>query len=220
MAISVILFLTIRLESRTPCQKEVKRRLRTKALRWRKRDHAWWRAIRGVRKSLHKVLGSLVIPENTDERKEVEIASRKLVRPDSRSEGGYSQASRQENVPIASRKLVREDQLQTERNNFNSNSTRKLAASSPELRNMEYTNHQHMSKIFQFSAKEIGNVSKRGNILNASIQNTCIDMENVHVFVDESRHPSCAELFVEFGDLQEQKKSRRLKACSTLLKSW
>ena len=29
-------------------------------------------------------------------------------------------------------------------------------------------------------------------------------MENVHVFVDENRHPSWAELFVELGDLQEQ----------------
>ena len=55
------------------------------------------------------------------------------------------------------------------------------------------------------SAKESGNVSKRRNILNASIQNKCLDMENVHVFVDESRHPSWAELFVEFGDPQEQK---------------
>ena len=52
-------------------------------------------------------------------------------------------------------------------------------------------------------AKLMGNVSKRRNILNASIQNKCIDMEKVHFFVDESRHPSRAELFGEFGDLQE-----------------
>ena len=48
-------FLTIRLESRAPCQKEVRRRLRTKALQRRKRDHVWWRASKGVRKSLHEV---------------------------------------------------------------------------------------------------------------------------------------------------------------------
>ena len=53
----VIFFLTSRLESRATCQNEVKRRLRTKALRWRKRDHAWWCAIRRVRKYLHKVCG-------------------------------------------------------------------------------------------------------------------------------------------------------------------
>ena len=65
--------------------------------------------------------GSLVNPGNTDERKEVEIAAGSSMRPASRSEVGYSQASRQENVPIASRKLVREDQPQ------------------------EYTNHRYMS---------------------------------------------------------------------------
>ena len=104
-------------------------------------------------------LGSLVNLGNTDERKEVEIASRKLVRPDSSSEVGYSQMSRQENVPIASRKLVREGQLQTnsdEREQSHSNSTRKFAASSPELRNTEYTNHQYMTKIFHFLQKKLG----------------------------------------------------------------
>ena len=67
--------------------------------------------------------------------------------------------SRQENIPIASKKLVREDQLQTdgdERKHSNSKSTRKLAASSPELKNVEYTNHQYMSKIFQFLRKKLG----------------------------------------------------------------
>ena len=49
-------------------------------------------------------LGSLVNPGNVDDRKEVVLASRKLVRPASGSEVGYSQASRQENVPLASRK--------------------------------------------------------------------------------------------------------------------
>ena len=106
-------FPTIRFESRASCQKRVRRRLRTKALRWRKRDHAWWRAIRGVRKSLHKVLDFWSIQGMPIKRK-VERASRKLVRPDSRSEVGYSQASRQEKVPIVSRKLAREDQLKTE----------------------------------------------------------------------------------------------------------
>ena len=55
VVIIVIFCLTIRIESRAPCQNEVKMRLRTKALRWRKRDHAWWRVTRGVRKSLHEV---------------------------------------------------------------------------------------------------------------------------------------------------------------------
>ena len=59
-------------------------------------------------------LGSLVNPWNTDERKEVEIASRKLERPDSSSEVGFSQVNRQDNSPQASRKLVLENQNRTE----------------------------------------------------------------------------------------------------------
>ena len=55
VAISVIFFLTTRLESRAPCRKEVRRRLRMKALRRRKRSHVWCCASEGVRKSLHEV---------------------------------------------------------------------------------------------------------------------------------------------------------------------
>ena len=97
-------------------------------------------------------LGSLVNPGNTDERKEVETAAGNSMRSASRSKVGYSQVSRQENVPIAAGNSMREDQLQThsdERKHSNSNSTRRRVASTLELRNMEYTNRQYMSKIFQ-----------------------------------------------------------------------
>ena len=102
-------------------------------------------------------LGSLHNPGNTDERKEVVQASRQLVQPDSNSEVGYSQPSRQENVPIAAGNSMREDQLQThsdERKHSNSDSTRRLVASTPKLRNMEYTNRQYMSKIFHFGRRD------------------------------------------------------------------
>ena len=128
----MILLLTIRLESRAPCQKKVKRRLRTKALRWRKRNHAWWRGTRGVKKTVHKVLDLWSIQENTDERKEIEVAAGKS---------------------------MREDQHQThsdEGKHSNSNSTRRILASTPELRNMEYTNYQCMSQIFQFQQGRLG----------------------------------------------------------------
>ena len=141
-------------------------------------------------------LGSLVNPENVDERKEVMQASRELVQRDSNSKVGYSQASRQEKVPQASRKLVLKNQNQTEkdeREHSNSKSSRKLAASSPELKNMEYKNHQYTTKIFSVSAKEIGSVCNQRNILNGSIQNKCVEMVNVDDFVDESRHLSWAE---------------------------
>ena len=47
-----------RVRKQSAMSKKVKRRLQMKALRWRRRDHwAWWRATRGVRKTLHKVWG-------------------------------------------------------------------------------------------------------------------------------------------------------------------
>ena len=61
---------------------------------------------------LHEVLGSLVNPGNTDERKEVEIAAGISLRSATRSEVGYSQVSRQDNFPIAAGNIMREDQLQ------------------------------------------------------------------------------------------------------------
>ena len=67
--------------------------------------------------------------------------------------------NRQENVPLASSKLMREDQLQTdgdERKRSNSNSTRKLAASSPELRKHGI----HHEQDLPVSAEEVGHVSK------------------------------------------------------------
>ena len=105
--------------------------------------------------------GSLVNRENTDERKEVEIVAGNSWRFASRSEVGYSQASRQENAPMAAGSTWREEQLQThrdEREYSNSNCTRRpvLGASTPELRNMEYMNHQYMCKIFLCLRKKLG----------------------------------------------------------------
>ena len=56
-------------------------------------------------------LGYLVNPVNADERKEVEVAPGNSWRSASRSEVGYSQASRQENAPMASGNSWREEQL-------------------------------------------------------------------------------------------------------------
>ena len=52
-----------------------------------------------------------------------------------------------------------ENQNQTEsdeRKYSDSTISRKLAASSPELKNMEYTDHHYMSNIFQFLRKKLG----------------------------------------------------------------
>ena len=112
VAISVI-FLTIRLESRGPCQKEVKKTPSNDGSPMAKaRPCLVADDLRSEEISLQS-LGSLVNPGNTDERKEVEIASGKSMRSASKSEIGYSQARQQKNVPIRAGKSMREDQLQT-----------------------------------------------------------------------------------------------------------
>ena len=107
-------------------------------------------------------LGSQVNPGYTDERNEVVRATRQLVLPDSNSEIGHPQANRQENSPQASRKLGLENQNQTEsdeRKYSDSKSSRKLAASSPELKNTNY-----ISKIFQCLQKKLGTFATNATI--------------------------------------------------------
>ena len=160
VAISVIFFLTIRLESRAPCRKEVRRRFRMKALQQRKRSHVWCCASKGVRKSLHDVWDLWSIrrmpmkAKKSRERNHATGATRLKFK-----NRIFSSESTRENSPQASRKLVLESQNQTEKDErkySNSKSSRKLAASSPELINMEYTNHRYMSKIFECLRKKLG----------------------------------------------------------------
>ena len=155
VAISVIFFLTIRLESRAPSQKVVRRRLRMKALRRRKRSHVWCCASKGARKSLHEVWDLWSIRRMPMKEMKSYKHPGNWCNPTRKCSASMQAtgAIRQANVPQASRKLAQEDQNQTEsdeRKYSDSTSSRKLGASSPELKNMEYTNHQSMSKIFQF----------------------------------------------------------------------
>ena len=65
-----------------------------------------------------------------------------------------------------------------------------LGASEPEFQTMHEIQELSIhDQDFSVPAKEFGHVSKRLNFLGASIQNTCVDVANVHVLVDESRHP-------------------------------
>ena len=73
----------------------------------------------------------------------------------SESEVENSQVSRQEKILQATRKLGQKDQTQI-KSEENSPGTRKLAARSPEFRNMEYTNHRYMEMIFQILEKKLG----------------------------------------------------------------
>ena len=107
VSISVIFFLTIRLEGRAPCKKKkVRRRLRMKTtLRRRKRGHVWCCNSEGVRKSLHEVWDLWSIRGMPMKEREVVQASTQLILHHSNSKVGYSQASRQENGPQATRKF-------------------------------------------------------------------------------------------------------------------
>ena len=153
----MIFFLAIKLESRAPCQNEVKRRLRTKALRWRKRDYSWWRETRRVRKSLHKLWGlwsiwGIPMKEKKWNNRWKQLAIRikitsRVLSSESTREGSNAAGS-----------SWREEQLQThrdEREYWNSNCTRRpvLGASKTEFQNMRYTNNPYMNRIFQFLQK-------------------------------------------------------------------
>ena len=65
----------------------------------------------------------------------------------------------------------------------------------------------HKSSIFEkgvpTSAKEVGNYSRILNICTWSVEDKCVEMVNVHVFVNESSHSSWTTLFGEPGGLQE-----------------
>ena len=87
----------VRLECKTPCPKEARRRLRMEALQRRKQKSE---------EISSKCFGSRVNQVYADERKEVVRATRQLVLPASNPEIGCSRASRQKNSPQASKKLV------------------------------------------------------------------------------------------------------------------
>ena len=69
---------------------------------------------------------------------------------------------------------------------------------------MKYTDHQDMTKIFQFSQKKLGSTAGYSTFSVEAFQDECVDMMNFHVFVTESSHSSWTELFGELGErLQE-----------------
>ena len=150
---------SLRLESAlwlVPCRHEDRTRLRTMAHRQQEA-----RPVNLVMRSQCKEetssssLESRVNPVNDDERKRVGQAPGNWMLGDSKSEVENSQVSRQEKVPQAARKLQQKDQTQI-KSEENPPGTRKLAACSPEFRNMEYTNHRFMDKIFQKLEKKLG----------------------------------------------------------------
>ena len=81
--------------------------------------------------------GSLVNLVNDDDRRRAGLASGNRGSFDSNFEVGCSQVSRQEKVILASRKVEQKNQTQA-KSEDNLTSTRKLDASKPEMKNMEF----------------------------------------------------------------------------------
>ena len=203
VAILVIFFLTIRLESRAPCQNEVKKATSNEGSPMAKARPCLVARDQRSEDISSQSLGSLVNPVNTDEREEAEIAAGNSMRSALRSEFGYSQANRQENVPMAAGNSRREDQLQAHSDErLQQNEETRASCVNTRITKHEIHEPSTHEQDLSVSAKEIGNVSKRRNILSASFQNKCIEMVNVHVFVDESRLSSWAELFGEFQKIR------------------
>ena len=202
VAISKAFSLTIRLESRAPCQKEVKRRLRMKVLQRRKREHVWWRASKWVRKSLHEVCDLWSIWECRWEKRS---------RTSTQETGATRLKFRSRIFSSESTTSIQE----TARDSKKSNRKwwdkifwlHKLKETCCDITRIEKHSIHEPSiheQDLSFFAEEVRNVLTWRNILKTSIQNKCIDTEeDVRDFVDESRHPPWAELCIEFGNLQE-----------------
>ena len=116
-------------------------------------------------------LGYPVNQGNVDEGQGSHTSTRRLLRTTKNPEVERSQAKRQKNAQNSdSRKQGDHEE------SSNSTSTRRLVrAATPrtESQNMKYTNHQYMTKVFQFLQKEVGNYSRILNIFNGSIKDKC-----------------------------------------------
>ena len=71
-----------------------------------------------------------------------------------------------------------------------------------DFQNMEITNHQYMTKVFQHVQKKLG-INRLLNIRNGSTKDRWIIMEIVHLFVNESSQSSWTKMFRECGSIQE-----------------
>ena len=72
-----------------------------------------------------------------------------------------------------------------------------------EFQNMEYTNHQYMTKIFQLLQKKLGITAGYSSFSMEALKTHFLNMENVHVLVNESSRSSWTELFGKPRGLQE-----------------
>ena len=125
------------------------------------------RSPRSTRENPPRNVGHPVDPGNVDEGQGSQTSTRKLVRTTQSKEVECSQVMRQENAQNSDswKQGDREE-------SSNSASTRKpVRAVTPrtEFQNMKYTNHQYMTKVFHFFAKEVGNYSRTLEALKTDV---------------------------------------------------
>ena len=128
--------------------------------------------------------------------KVVQTSTRKLVQTTQSQEVEYSQVRKLERAQILNpwkkdtarylRTLLAQGNLRRQR-----------------LQGLSFKTPSIHDEGLPFPTKEVGNYSMILNIFDRDIKDKCVDVENVHVFVDESSHSSWTELFGKFGDLQE-----------------
>ena len=80
--------------------------------------------------------------------------------------------------------------------------------------------HQFLTKVFQSLQKKSGITTGYSTCAMEAIKTFCVDMENVHVFVNESSHSSWTELFGELGGSQRTRTSRKFRVYSISHRLW
>ena len=148
-----------------------------------------------TRENRSQNLGHPVDPGNVDEGQGSQTNTRKLVQTTQSPEVEYSQVRRQ-------KRSSKFKSLET-----GQRKKKKTHCTDSDSKNRVSKFEVHKPSIHDeglpFPKKEIGDNSRTLNNVDGSIEDKCVEMGNVHVFVNESSHSSWTELFGEFGDPQE-----------------
>ena len=223
VAISVIFFLTIRLESRAPCRKEVRRRLRMKALRRRKRSHVWCCASKGVRKFLHFTKFGLSGQSKEcrwKKRSRTSIQATGATRLKFKSWIFSSESTRECSASIQETGAGgSKPNRKWQRKYSNSRGSRKLAASSPELENMDTRTINTWARSFSlcetgWECPQLMEHSQWKHTKQMYSYGECL-------WLRRWKPPSTSgRIMCRIRKSTRTRNSRILKVYSTLLKSW
>ena len=195
-AISAIFFL-IRSESRAPCQREVKKRLPVKVhsnqwFQWRRDPSTWCYAARWVRgRTFRTVWVFQSIRWMPMENKVNELVQGNLYGP--------PKAQKSNVLKWGDRKMVK---IQILGNRVTRRNLRTLLVQGvlygrrlqeQSFKNLKHTNHQYMTKIFHVLQKKLGMTVGYSTFSMEALKTKCVEMENVHAFVNGGSHSPWTE---------------------------